>query len=133
MELTYFLAELIGLYFLIVGVLMVFRKRLFLQVVQEFYAGSALMFLGGWVAMFLGLLMVLIHNYWNAGFLALVITLVGWAALLKGAALLFMPKCISRWVTIFKLEKLFYLYAVVVLIIGAYLAHAGFTHVGLLH
>jgi hypothetical protein len=133
MELTYFLAQLLGLYFLIVGLLMLFRKKMFLEVINEFYAGSALMFLAGWFAMLLGLLIVLIHNYWNAGILALIVTLSGWAALLKGVALLFIPKTTARWARSVGLEKFFYLYAIIILIVGLYLTHAGFTHAGLLH
>lgn len=133
MALTYFLAQLIGLYLLIVGLLMLFRKRMFLDVLNEFYERPSSLFLAGWLAMLLGLLLVLSYNYWNAGILALVITLTGWAALLKGATLLLMPKTAVRWTRAFNLEKFFYLYAIIALIIGAYLAHAGFIHTGLLH
>jgi hypothetical protein len=133
MELTYFLAQLLGLYLLVVGLLMIFQKKMVLEVINECYANSALMFLAGWVAIFLGLLMVLIHNYWNVGVLALVVTLSGWAALLKGAALLFIPKTTVRWVRAANLEKMFYGYAIIVLIVGLYLTHAGFTHTGLLY
>jgi len=133
MALTYFLAQLIGLYLLIVGLLMLFRKKMFLGVIQEFYERPSSMFIAGWLAMVLGLMLVLSYSYWNAGILALVITLAGWAALLKGAMLLLFPKAMVRFTRVFKLEKFFYLYAIIVLIIGAYLTHAGFTHVGLLH
>ena len=133
MELTYFLAQLIGLYCLIVGVLIFFKKKLFIEFVNEFLRAPATLFFPGLVAIFLGLLMVLSHNYWNAGNLTLLVTLVGWAALLKGLALLFIPKTAVRWIQWCKLEKFSWLYAVIVLLIGLYLAHAGFTHTGLLH
>jgi len=133
MGLTYFLAQLIGLYLLFVGLLMLLRKKMFLEVINEFYSGSTSLFLAGWIAMLLGLLLVLNHNYWNAGILALVITITGWAALLKGAALLFIPKTIVRWARSVNLEKFFYLYAIIILVVSAYLIHAGFTHMGLLH
>jgi len=124
MELTYFLAQLIGLYLLIVGLLMLFRKRMFLEVINEFYERPSSLFIAGWLAMFLGLMLVLSYNYWNTSILALVITIAGWAALLKGATLLLFPKAMIRLMHSFRLEKFFYLYAVVVLIIGAYLTHA---------
>lgn len=133
MELTYFLAQFIGLYLLLVGLLMVLRKKLFLQIIHEFYESSVPLFLAGWIAMFLGLFLVLNYNYWSSGILELVITILGWVALVKGIALVFIPKTTARWVRSVNLEKLFYLYAIIVLVIGAYLAHAGFTHMGLLH
>jgi len=133
MELTYFLAQLIGLYLLIAGLLMLLRKKMFLEVINEFYDTPSSLLLAGWFAMLLGLLLVLNYNYWNTSILALVITLAGWAALLKGITLLFIPKTMIRWTRAFNLEKFFYLYAIIVLLIGAYLTHAGFTHLGLLH
>ena len=81
----------------------------------------------GAIAMVLGLLMVLSYNYWNAGTLALVVTLVGWAALLKGLALVFMPQSvIARFVGVLKVRELSWFYAIIILVIGAYLAYAGF-------
>lgn len=133
MALTYFLAQLIGVYFLLIGLLMLVRKNTFLQVVYEFYDHPVSLFLAGWMAMFFGLLLVLSYNYWNAGTLELIITLTGWAALLKGLALLFIPSVTSRWVRSMNLERFSSLYAVIVLVLGTYLAHAGFTHTGILH
>jgi len=112
---------------------MLFRKNMFLQVLNEFYDHPASLFVAGLMAMFIGLFLVLLYNYWNAGFLALVVTLTGWAALVKGISLLFMPKTVSRWSRAMNLDKFSSLYAVVILVVAVYLMHAGFTHMGILH
>ena len=131
MELTYFIAQLFGIYLLIVGLVMVFRKHMFLEVINGFYDSPATLFLAGWMAMLVGLFMVLIHNYWNNGVLALVITLAGWAAFLKGARTPLHAENDRSWMHVARLEKFFYLYATIVFIVGLYLTHAGFTHAGL--
>ncbi|MGC9602761.1 MAG: hypothetical protein ABSE76_03445 [Minisyncoccia bacterium] len=126
MPLTYFLAELIGLYCIIMGAVMLFRKQIFVAVVENLYKDEEALFLPGLLATFLGLMLVLSHNYWGAGVLALVVTLVGWAALLKGLWLLFFPRSATRAIDILKVKELSWLYGIIILVVGAYLAYAGF-------
>jgi hypothetical protein len=133
MPLTYFLAQLIGLYCLLIGCALLFRKKMMVEVINDMYRNPSVLFVVGLIATFLGLLVVLNHNYWNSGFLALVVTLVGWAALLKGGVILFVPEMTVSWVRMARLEKFAYVYAVIVLIVGLYLVHGGFTQMGLLH
>ena len=133
MELTYFLAQLIGLYCVIVGVVMLLRKKMFMEILSEFYRSPAALFLAGFIAMLLGLLMVLSHNYWSAGTLALVVTLVGWIALLKGLWIIFFPHSATRAIETLKVQEYSWAYAIVVLVVGLYLVHGGFSHMGLLH
>ena len=126
MPLTYFLAELIGLYCIIIGAIMLFRKQVFAAVIDGYYHNEETIFLPGLLAAFLGLMLVLSHNYWGAGLLALVVTLVGWAALVKGLWLLFFPSSATRVIDIFKVKEMAWLYGIVIVVIGAYLAYAGF-------
>ncbi len=132
MPITYFLAQLIGLYCLLIGCALLFRKKMMVEVINDMYRNPSVLFVVGLIATFLGLLVVLNNNYWTSGFLALVVTIVGWAALLKGAAILFIPEMTVSWVRLARLEKFAYLYAIIVLVVGLYLVHAGFTHAGLL-
>ena len=126
MPLTYFLAELIGLYCIIMGAVMLFRKQVIAAVMDGYYRNEDAIFLPGLLATFLGLMLVLSHNFWSAGLLALVVTLVGWAALLKGLWLLFFPNSAVRAIDIFKIKEFSWLYGIVIIVIGAYLAYAGF-------
>ena len=75
-----------------------------------------------------GLSVVLTHNIWNAGFLPLVITLTGWVLILRGIMSMFVPGgSIARMISWLKVEEPSWLYAILVLVIGAYLTGAGFT------
>ena len=75
-----------------------------------------------------GLSVVLTHNIWNAGFLPLVITLTGWVLILRGIMSMFVPgDSIARMISRLKVEEPSWLYAIFVLVIGAYLTWAGFT------
>jgi hypothetical protein len=61
------------------------------------------------------------------GTLPVVVTLVGWLILIRGLLLLFLsPAAAIGLFAGLHFEQLFYLYAGITFIIGAYLAYAGF-------
>jgi hypothetical protein len=124
---TYFLAQLIGLLLLSVGASMLLRKTLFLKALNDITGNSTSLFMAGIVLLVLGLSLVLTHNIWHAGFLPLVITLIGWILILRGIVSMFVPgDGIARMIRWFRVEEFSWLYAMLVLAIGAYLTWAGF-------
>lgn len=126
MLLTTFLAQLIGVYAIVIGLLILLRKKVFLAVIDGYYKHPSTVFVPGLIAMFLGLLLVLQYNYWNEGTLPLVITLFGWVALIKGLWLLFFPESSVKSIESFKVNELSWLYGTIVLVLGLYLAGSGF-------
>jgi hypothetical protein len=125
---TYFLARLIGLLLLSVGASMVFQKTVFMKVLNDVTGDRTSLFMVGVVLLLSGLSVVLTHNIWNAGFLPLVITLIGWVLILRGIISVFVPgDGVLRMIRWLKVEEFSWLYAIVVLVIGAYLTWAGFT------
>jgi hypothetical protein len=128
MPLTYFLAQLIGLLLLSMGASMLFQKKVFMNVLNDITENRATLFMVGVVLFLCGLSIVLTHNIWNAGFLSLVITLIGWVLILRGLACLFMPgHSITRIMQLLKVEEFCWAYGILVVVIGAYLTYAGFT------
>jgi energy-coupling factor transporter transmembrane protein EcfT len=74
-----------------------------------------------------GLAIILGHNVWSGGVLPVVVTLVGWLALIKGLLLLFLsPEGVVRFLGRLHYEQFFYLYAAATLILGVYLTYGGF-------
>ena len=68
--------------------------------------------------------MILGHNVWSGGALPVIVTLIGWLALIKGLLLLFLsPEAVLGGL---QYEQLFYMYAAIALILGVYLTYAGF-------
>ncbi len=129
MPLTYFLAQIMGLYVLLVGLSMLFGKQRWWHVINELCEprSHTLGYVIGMLALPVGLLLVLLHNYWNSGLLALVVTIFGWIILLKSIfVFVASPKQMGSMVKTIKMEQWWYVYVCVVLIIGAYLASAGF-------
>ena len=130
MPVTYFLAEIIGLYLLIVGVTMLLYKQRWWRVINELCEpkGETLAYALGLVALAVGLLLVLLNNVWDMGLLPLVVTIVSWIILLKSVAVFVVsPGQLGRLVKSVRLESWWYVYVVIVLVIGAYLTYAGFA------
>ena len=70
---------------------MLANRRRTLATLDEMARSGPWMLFSGMVATAAGLAVVLGHNVWSGGALPVVVTLMGWAALLKGVALLLVP------------------------------------------
>jgi hypothetical protein len=74
-----------------------------------------------------GLAVVLEHNIWSGGIQPVLVTLVGWIALIKGSVLLFLPpRGATGYMEALRYEQFFYLYMAVRLALGVLLTYLGF-------
>jgi hypothetical protein len=128
MQLTHFLAQLLGLYCGIVAVAMFVRKREMIEIVLSLIQDRPLLFIVEIFGLIAGLAMVLGHTVWSKGFLALIVTLIGWITLIRSIVLLFLPlEAIDRLVKTIRYEQNYYVFAGIALVLGAYLTFAGFA------
>lgn len=88
---TVFLGKLFGLYLVAISIGMLSNRRRTMAALDEMARNGPWMLFSGMVATAAGLAVVLSHNVWNGGALPAVVTLVGWAALIKGVILLLIP------------------------------------------
>jgi hypothetical protein len=125
---TIFLSRLLGLYFIVVGLAMLANRRATVEIVAALVHNAPLMFIGGLIALVTGLAMALAHNVWSGGVLPVVVTLIGWITLLKGALILFLPPeaAVGFFLGDLHYESFFPFYAAFLLIFGAYLTYGGF-------
>lgn len=126
MEMSILLAQVIGIYLVLEGIVILTQKKFVMNVVDDFGSHKALMYVTGAMVMVLGLLIVLNHNVWESTW-RVVPTLVGWAMVLKGVMLFFVPQTILRQARKFaKNRNMAVLAGVVALAVGAYLVYVGF-------
>lgn len=124
MNASNYLAELWGITIAVVSLaLLINPKRL-----EKFFTemeNEAIMFLGGTATLVIGIAMVLIHNVWVKDW-RVIITLLGWLSILKGADILFLPKRMrKRWA---KMEKpQWQLIFTLLLVSGMILTYLGFS------
>ena len=125
---TLFLSRLIGLYCILVALSMVTRKQATLESVRAVLRDPSMMFILGAIMLVAGLAMVLAHNIWSGGVLAVIVTLVGWMTLIKSLFFLFLPPEMEAGFFLGQLHyrQLFYMYTAISLVLGVYLTYGGF-------
>jgi predicted ABC-type sugar transport system permease subunit len=126
--LTIYLGRLIGLFLLIAALSMLMDGDSVIEMATALIDDPALLLIVGMISLGIGLAIVIGHNVWSKGLFPLVVTLFGWSQLLRGLALLLLPA--ETKVAVFqamRLEDLFFAYAGIPLVIGAYLTYVGFT------
>ena len=126
---TPFLSRLIGLYCILAALSMIIHRQATVETVIALLHNPSMMFVLGLITLTAGLAMVLAHNIWSGGALAVIVTLVGWITLIKGLLFLFLPPEVEAelFLTNLHYQQLFYMYAAISLVLGLYLAYNGFT------
>jgi hypothetical protein len=128
MQTSVFLAKLIGPFALALGLALAVNGAGFRTLAGEFLASPALIFLSGIITLPAGLAVVLTHNVWTADWRVL-ITLLGWLALITGAIRMIVPQRAAgfgRPVIAKPMTPL--IGAAVYLVAGAVLCYFGYLH-----
>ena len=95
MEISFFLAKVLGWYLIISGLYLLSRQTLVRSVLKDILSQRALLFLFGLITLLLGLLLVVSHNIWVMAW-PVVITVLAWITLISGILRLFYPELIIR-------------------------------------
>lgn len=82
--------QILGLAYLVIGVGMLFNPRYYRHMVGGFRENRAIAFMGGLMALIMGLAIIVFHNVWVPS-VAVLVTALGWLSLVKGVALLVFP------------------------------------------
>ena len=126
MQTSIFIAQLLGLTYLVLGVGLLINRDFFNRMVSDFSRNEAFVFLGGLMALVIGIVLILIHNIWVGRWIVL-ITIIGWLAFLKGVWMIVFPDTVPRFMLFYeKNRNLATVHAVVALILGVILTYLGF-------
>jgi uncharacterized membrane protein len=126
MQTSIFLAKLIGLSWLILGVAMLLRKKEYMQLTKEFLMHDSLVMLSGAVRLIMGLALVLTHNLWVNDW-RLLITILSWLILISGVVRLTYPEFTKTAGKQILKAKTYYWLVLIVIALGAYLTYFGFS------
>ncbi|MFC1615824.1 hypothetical protein ACFL21_01675 [Patescibacteria group bacterium] len=120
METSIFLAKLLAVFYLVIGVGLFINAKYFRKAWEEIYKSPALIVYGAIMALIFGLFFISVHNVWEKEWFVL-ITLLGWAGLLKGTLLFVAPKFLLNLTRPFlKMLRVCGLFAIFVGVIFAY-------------
>ena len=117
MNITIVLAQIWGIGFIVFGLSMLFNKKWITVAVEEMVQNQGVMLLAGLVALIMGLVLVALNNIWTSG-LPLLITILGWLTLLKGAVILIFPNFTTSYYRKVNKENVFFWSGLIILILG---------------
>lgn len=116
MELSIYLAQIWGGFFIIFGLLFIFAK--FLGRVIEMTDDKSFVISTGYITLLMGLVTVVLHNVWVADW-RVAITVLGWSTLIKGMMKIGLPDVIHKQSQRFKQNQ--FVSAIMLIILGVYL------------
>jgi len=125
---TIYLSRLIGLYCILISPSLAIHKQATVDSAAALWHNPSLMMIVGIFTVIAGLAMILAHNVWSGGAQPVVVTLVGWGALIKGLMFLLLPSGMDTEMMLSWLRDpvLFYVCLAPSFLIGIYLVYEGF-------
>ncbi len=125
METSLFLAKVFGILFTVVGLGFLINFKSYQKIYDDFFKNSAILYMGGLLALIMGILLVLYHNVWEGGWVV-IITVLAWMSLIKGVCLLVFPNWFVKMKFYFK-GTFCWVSVVLCLVLGVFLLSKGFA------
>lgn len=126
MELSLFLAKVIGLFLVLAATTLLVSKKN-VNLLFSLYSHPGAVYLTGFLETVLGIALILVHNVWVLDF-RIIITLIGWILLVRGIGRILFPSRVTQMLKKFKkMQSIMTPLLIFVFLIGAYLAYMGFT------
>lgn len=125
MDLSIFLAELLGLYMLIMAAELLFRRKELAGAVKDLAACKGVIICSGSYSLLLGLAIVIAHPVYELDWRGFV-TFIGYLMIVRGLIRVTFPSYLHKGLAAM-FRKRYWLLFFVMLVFGAYLTYSGFT------
>jgi threonine/homoserine/homoserine lactone efflux protein len=123
---TEIFARIFGLYFIAVGIAAVLDKEFYGRITAALEGNALVLFLTGFAAYAVGAVTVTLHNDWST-WLAIIVSLIGWIALIKGVLILALPKALGGFYAGMKFPaNLVRVFAIFCVLLGAVMIWAAY-------
>jgi len=127
METSLLLAKILGPYCMVVAIGLILNLKFYQKMIDDFFKNTALIYLGGIMALTIGIVIVLFHNLWVASW-PVIITIFGWGGLIKGIWLIVFPNSVGKLTQVYqKKPALLKIHMIIVLIVGLLLTLRGYS------
>ncbi len=90
MDFSIVIAQVLGIFFVVIGVSVAANGKATAAAVEESAQNKGILFMWGVLALLIGAVIVVFNTTWTSG-LALLVAILGWAALIKGTFILLFP------------------------------------------
>ena len=126
MELSIFLAKVLGLYLVIVSIAVWLRRKNLGELAVSLAQDKVNIYFSGVIFLLLGLALVVSHNVWDTVWQS-IISILGWITLVKAGIRIFFPDRIGNIAQKAVGSKWYWLVIVSFLLIGSWLVYVGFS------
>jgi hypothetical protein len=125
MQIAILFARFLGPLFIVIAVGVLLNLKNYQKMMEDFFKNSALVYIGGFMALAFGLILVMFHNVWAFNW-TLIITILGWSSLVKGILLIVFPNVMLKTTEMFrKSTAVLAVHAVIILALGVFLTIMG--------
>ena len=122
-HISLFLAKFWGWYLIIFFFILSFNPKRIVQIIKDL-EDQKFTILISFLSIIIGLLNILFHNLWKGDY-RLIITIIGWFALLNGLALFIFPKNTISWINYMNIKFIQVIY-ILLFFIGIFLLNMGY-------
>ncbi len=119
------LAQILGIIYLAAGLELLFKRKFVSTAMNEALQNAGSLWILGFLALVIGAVMVAIQGVWTADW-RIIVTIAGWAALLKGIFILFFPHTAMKLYRKWNNEALLVVSGIVAALVGLLLLYASF-------
>jgi hypothetical protein len=125
---TIYFAQVAGLYFIILGIILMVRKGIIIDLMPKMAENQPFVFLAGMIRIIVGLAVLIGNGPWGNRALSIVVAFIGSITLVRGVAMLLVtPQQQRKLIDYWRRDAAYYTAAAIVLVHGVYLAHPGFA------
>jgi uncharacterized membrane protein len=125
MVLSIFIAKIAAVVYLSVSLGGFTSKDYYRRISDDMFKNAALTYFMGFITVIIGFMIVHYHNIWRSDWTVL-ITVIGWMALIKGVLIVAAPRFMQRLSEPFLTEKGMKIFPYITLLIGLLFAYFGF-------
>jgi hypothetical protein len=125
MELSILIARVISLVYLAAAAGAIFSADRYRRLVDDFFSNAGLTYVSGFMTIVIGSLIVNFHNIWVSNWTVL-ITIIGWLALVKGVLLIAFPKFVQGYSKLFLEGRGFRMFPYIAIFMGLLFGYFGF-------
>ncbi|NCD00704.1 DUF3096 domain-containing protein [bacterium] len=116
--------QVLGIIYLVVGLGMIINTKDYKKMIYNFSENNPVKYISGALALFVGYLLVTFFSSdsWN---LTLVLTVIGWIAIVKGVLILIFPKLMNKIIKRIK-ERLIFSIGILAVVLGIVFIYLGY-------
>lgn len=117
--------QFLGLTYTVIGFAILIHPKYYKKMIDEYVKSAPIMFLNGFIVLAMGYLLLLANNTWEAE-APVIVTVIGWLALIKGLTILLLPNIYLKIAKMINLRHLKF-EAIASIILGLALLYLGIS------